>query len=352
MTDRIAIGLIGCGFFSRNHLNSWKDLGPDGADVVAVCDIDPAKAKTTAEAFGVPHWYTDAETMFRERNLGLVDIVTRMDTHRALAEMAARYKVPMIVQKPFAPDIDAVRAIVDTADAAGLFLAVHENFRFQTPLMKVKEVLESGVIGEPSWARVSFRTGYDIYKGQPYFYGEERFVILDLGVHVVDIARYLLGEVERVSCETQRRNPKVKAEDTATMLLRHTSGAVSVVECTYETKKLPDPFPETLLEIEGPRGAIVTKTGYRMEVTVDGNLTETEIDIPLLSWAKPPWHMIEESVYKTCKHLLESLKAGRDADISGRDNLKTYAVCEAAYESAATGRAVRPADAVLSRPAG
>jgi len=280
--------------------------------------------------------------MFRERNLGLVDIVTRMDTHRALAEMAARYRVPMIVQKPFAPDIADVRAIVDTADRAGLFLAVHENFRFQTPLQRVKEVLQSGVIGEPSWARVSFRTGYDIYKGQPYFYDEERFVILDLGVHVVDVARFLLGEVERVSCETQRRNPKVKAEDTATMLLRHSSGAVSVVECTYETKKLPDPFPETLLEIEGPRGAIITKPGYRMEVTSDGNLTETEIDIPLLHWAEPPWHMIEESVYKTCRHFLERLKAGREADTSGRDNLKTYAVCEAAYESAATGRAVKP----------
>ena len=52
--------------------------------------------------------------------------------------------------------------------------------------------------------------------------------------------------------------------------------------------------------------------------------------------------MIEESVYKTCAHLLSALKGGRDADISGRDNLKTYAACEAASKSAATGRAVRP----------
>lgn len=342
MTDRVAIGLIGCGFFSRNHLNSWKDLQRQGADVVAVCDIDPAKARATAEQFGIPHWYTDAETMFRERNLGLVDIVTRMDTHLPLARLAARYQVPMIVQKPFAPNWEECVAIVETAEDAGLFLAVHENFRFQTPLQKVKQVLESGAIGEPSWARISFRTGYDIYAGQPYFYGEERFVILDLGVHVVDVARYLLGEVERVSCETQRRNPKVKAEDTATMLLRHTSGAVSLVECTYESRKEPDPFPETLVEIEGPRGALVSKPGYRMELTVDGKMTESEFDIPLLHWANKPWHMVEESVYKTCAHFLERLKAGRDADTSGRDNLKTYAVCEAAYESQATGRAIRP----------
>lgn len=343
MPDRVAIGVIGCGFFSRNHLSSWKDLSPQGADLVAVCDIDAAKAKTAAAAFGIPHWYTDAETMFRERNLGLVDIVTRMDTHLMLAEMAYRHKVPAIVQKPFAPNIAEVRRIVEGAEKAGLFLAVHENFRFQTPLQKVEEILKSGVIGAPSWARISFRTGYDIYAGQPYFYDEERFVILDLGVHVVDVARFLLGEVDRVSCETQRRNPKVRAEDTATMLLRHTSGAVSIVEATYETKKLPDTFPETMLEIEGPRGAIVTRPGYRLQVTVDGEMTESEVEIPLLHWANPPWHMIEESVYKTCAHFLECLKAGREAATSGRDNLKTYAICEAAYESAATGRAVRPA---------
>src|SRR5918997_4309505 len=105
MTDRIAIGVIGCGFFSRNHLHSWQDLAPEGADLVAVCDVDAGKAKAAAEAFGIPHWYTDAEAMFRERNLGLVDIVTRMDTHRELAELAFRHRVGTIVQKPFAPDI-------------------------------------------------------------------------------------------------------------------------------------------------------------------------------------------------------------------------------------------------------
>ena len=243
MAGRVSIGVIGCGFFSRNHLNSWNDLNPEGADLVAVCDVDGAKAKAAAEAFGVPRWYTDTEAMFAAEKLDLVDIITRMDTHRALAELAFRHKVPAIVQKPFAPEWKDCVAIVKAADKAGLFLAVHENFRFQTPLQKVKAILDSGVIGEPSWARISFRTGYDIYAGQPYFYDEERFVILDLGIHVVDVARYLLGEAERVSCETQKRNPKVKAEDTATIMLRHTSGAVSIVEATYEFEEASRPLP-------------------------------------------------------------------------------------------------------------
>src|ERR1044071_9757923 len=112
MAGRVQVGVVGCGVFARNHVNSWKDLAPKGADLVAVCDIDAAKAKAAAEAFGVPHWYTDAEKMFSERDLGLVDIVTRMDTHVALAEMAFRFKVPAIVQKPSAPDWEACVQIV------------------------------------------------------------------------------------------------------------------------------------------------------------------------------------------------------------------------------------------------
>ncbi len=343
MNDRTAVGLIGCGFFSRNHLHSWKDLAAAGADLVAVCDIDPAKAKAAAETFGVPRWYTDAATMFRDENLGLVDIVARMDVHRPLVELALGHRVPVVVQKPFGPDWDTCVAMVDAAAAAGVFLAVHENFRFQAPLRKVKDILASKVIGEPSWARISFRTGYDIYAGQPYFFDEQRFVILDLGVHVLDLARFFLGEVAHVSCETQRRNPKVRAEDTATMLVKHLSGAVSVVECTYEAHRLPDSFPETIVEIEGPNGAVVAKPGRILELTVNGRLTASEVDAPTRSWMAPPWHVIEDSVYRTCAHMLEALRAGRDADTSGRDNLKTFAVCEAAYSSAATGRAVRPA---------
>ena len=82
----------------------------------------------------------------------------------------------------------------------------------------------------PNWARLSFRTGYNVYGGQPYLAKEERLVILDVGIHVLDLARYFMGEVDRLYCETQKRNPKIRAEDTATMTFRHISGAVSIVE--------------------------------------------------------------------------------------------------------------------------
>jgi len=342
MADRVRVALVGCGFFARNHLNSWKDLGAEGVDLVAVCDIDPAKAEAAAKEFGVPHWYRDYGEMLANEKIDLLDIVTRMDTHRALVEQSIAAHIATIVQKPFAPAWADAVAMTEAAKRAGVFLAVHENFRFQAPLRKVREVLDSGEVGEPTWARITIRTGYDLYKTQPYFYDEERFIILDLGVHTLDIARFYLGEVEHVFCETQRRNPKVKAEDTATVMLRHKSGAVSVVDFSYESRKLPDPFPETLLEIETPVGAIVVDAGLTMRVTSRGKLREENVGSPLLPWTSQPWHTAQESVLRTCRSILASFKAGKPAETSAEDNLRTFALAEACYESAATGRAVKP----------
>ena len=342
MKQPTRVGLIGCGFFAQNHLHAWRDLASAGAELVAVCDADRARAEAAAKAFGVKAVYSDAAAMFARESLGLVDIVTRMDTHTALVGLAVRHRVPTIVQKPFAPVWSECVAMVEAAHRAGVFLAVHENFRFQTPMIKVAEAIASGVIGTPSWARLAWRTGFDVYQTQPYFYDEERLAILDVGIHVLDLARVFLGEVEHISCETQRRNPRVKAEDTATMLLRHSSGAVSLVECTYEARTLPDHFPETTLTIEGPRGAIVVPPGLVMHVTRDGKTTSHDIGAPLLSWTSKPWHVAQESVVKTCAHLLACVREGRQADVSGADNLKTFALVEAAYAAAASGRAVAP----------
>lgn len=340
-SSKTRVGLIGCGFYAQNHLHSWRDLASEGAQLVAVCDRDEAKARAAGEKFGA-QWFTDAAKMLDSVPLDLVDITTRMDTHRQLAALTAERKIPTIVQKPFAPEWEDCVAIVETAKSHGAWLAVHENFRFGTAMMRVKHVIEDGTIGPPSWARLAFRTGFDVYKGQPYFYDEERLAILDVGIHVLDLARVFLGEVERVFCETQRRNAKVKAEDTATMMLRHASGAVSLVECTYEARRNDDPFPETLLEIEGPLGSIVMKKGELMVVTTQGLSFEERVGAPLLSWTTRPWHVSQEGARNTCKHMLEALRAGVPADTSGEDNLKTYALVEAAYESARTHAAVRP----------
>jgi predicted dehydrogenase len=314
----------------------------DGVELVAVCDIDPAKAKAAAETFGVAHSYTDPKALFEAERLDFVDIATRMDTHKDLVLLAVAHGIRTIVQKPFAPDWADCVAMVEAARDAGVPLAVHENFRFQTPMRIVRETLASGVVGMPTWGRLAFRTGYDVYRTQPYFHEERKLAILDVGIHVLDLARVFLGEVEHISCETQRRNAKNIGEDTATMMLRHVSGAVSLVECTYEARQIPDPFPQTLLTIEAERGSIKVHEDFRMAVTADGAVSERHIGSPLLSWTTQPWHTAQESVLRTQQAIIGAWREGREAETSGADNLKTYALVDAAYMAAQGRRAVAP----------
>ncbi len=308
---------------------------------MAVCDLDAAKAEAAGRNFGT-QWFTDATEMLDRTNIDLLDIVTQMHSHRALGALAAERGIAAILQKPLAPTLVQCEEIVAKATRHGTWLAVHENFRFETPMRRVKARLDAGEIGQPNWARISFRTGFDIYAGQPYLMTEDRLSIIDSGIHVLDLARWFMGEVEYLACEAQRRNPRIKAEDTATILLRHKSGAVSIVETTYEAHRIPDVFPETLLEIEGTEGSVIVTQGEQMTVTSGGKATTEFIGTPLLSWTTRPWHVSQEAVLHTCAHMLARFRVGKPAETDGADNLKTFALVDAAYQSAETHTSVRP----------
>ena len=71
MTSKIVrLGLVGCGFFARNHLNAWRDLRAQGVEIVALCDTDRAKAEQAARDFGVPEIYTDFSQMLGDARRG------------------------------------------------------------------------------------------------------------------------------------------------------------------------------------------------------------------------------------------------------------------------------------------
>lgn len=327
--------LIGCGFFAVNQMHAWQDV--EGARIVAICDRDPERLKIVGDQFGIERRYSDAAALFADGGFDFVDIATTVQSHRALVEMAASHKVPTICQKPFAKTLSDAKAMVKACRDAGVPLMVHENFRWQTPIQAVRKALDKGAIGTPFWGRFSFRSGYDVFSGQPYLAEGERFIIEDLGIHTLDIARYILGDVSALTARTRRVNPKIKGEDVATILLDHESGATSIVDVSYATKLSTEPFPETLIELDGSEGTVRLRQGYHLEVTNAQGTTSTDVSPKLLSWASRPWHNIQESVYAIQQHWVDQLKRGAPHSTSGADNLQTFALVEAAYDSAATG---------------
>jgi predicted dehydrogenase len=338
-------GLIGCGFFASNHLKAWRDLAqePHGAAIVALCDQDPARLAKASAEFGVTQTYVDAATMMEAEGLDFVDIVTTAPSHRTLVELAAGHGVAVICQKPMAPDIADGRAMVAACEQAGVAMMVHENFRWQRPLLEVRAVLDSGAIGRPFWGRVSFRSGYDVIAGQPYLAEGKRFIIEDLGVHVLDTARFLFGEVTRLTASTATVNPAIAGEDVATMLLVHQEGVTSVVDCSYSSQRAREQFPEVLVDIEGSEGSLQLDAGYRLTVRSRGKTERRDVSPEMLAWATEPWQAVQESVLNIQRHCIQCLRTGAAPATAGSDNLKTFALVEAAYGSAATGETVDPA---------
>lgn len=327
--------LIGCGFFAQNQMHAWAEIG--GVEIVAVCDRDEARRAETAARFGVARHYADAGEMLDAEALNFVDIATTVGSHRLLVEKAAAAGVHVICQKPFAETMVDARAMVAAVEAAGKVLMVHENFRWQSAVRAAIVALREGAIGTPFFGRVSFRSGYDVFSGQPYLATDPRFIIQDLGIHTLDIARALFGDVASLAASTRRINPAIRGEDVATMLLDHVGGVTCVVDCSYATRRVPETFPETLLEIDGDRGTLRLDAGYRLVIQRDGAEEVRDVTPPLLAWAERPWHNIQESVRTLQQDFVDCLREGRSPETSGADNLRTLALVEAAYASARDG---------------
>ena len=159
---------------------------------------------------------------------------------------------------------------------------------------------------------------------------------------MLDVARFLMGEATRLYCQAQSVKPGIRGEDMATILLHHSSGASSVVECSYASPIHPDPFPQLSLEVEGSAGSLRLSPGYKLSVFTNGEASESDVSPALLPWSTPPWHGTQESVLRIQRHWVECLQEGREPETSGADSLKTYGLVFSAYKSARTGEACAP----------
>lgn len=330
-------GLIGCGYFADNHLNAWNDV--DGASIVAVCDLDVEKATAAAVKFGIEAVHTDAAQMLNEMNLDYVDIVTTVGSHKLLVEMAALAGVHVICQKPFALSLADGQTMVKACEDAGVRLMVHENFRWQTPMRAVKA--HAADIGDLFFGQVQFRSGFDVYANQPYLATDERFIIYDLGIHLLDLSRFFLGDVESLTCLTQRVNPNINGEDVATILMKMTSGATCIVDVSYFSKLERERFPQTFVYLEGTNGSVQIEHDYHLTQVVGDQITKMHVPPIPRDWTSLPGLAIQDSVVAIHEHWVRVLNGEETLETSGADNLKTLELVFGAYESAEGGTPYR-----------
>ncbi len=332
------IGVIGCGFWAGYQVAAWREADPRLE--FAFCDRTAEAAQSLAERFGPAPWYADAEVMLNEEALDAVDIISSPDTHAALTALAAQRALPVICQKPLAPDFASAQRMVRTCEAAKVPLYVHENFRWQQPIRHLKKLLDNDTIGTPFRARIYFNSAFPVFKNQPFLAQLERMMLADVGVHLLDVGRFLFGEVTRLYCQTQRVNSDIKGEDVATLLLETVGGMTVTVEMSYASVVDYESFPQTLVEVEGNRGSVRLGPDYCFTVITREGQRPEQLTLPSYDWVHPQYAVVQSSMVEIHRHFLAGLRDGQAVETSGADNLRTLRLVEAAYESVKRGEVV------------
>ncbi len=318
--------LIGCGFFSRHHLDAWRRI-PNVA-LVAACDTSLERASAAA-----PRAYASAEELLQNEHLDFVDIATRAPNHLELVTLAAKRGVAILCQKPLAPDWETARRLVEITERHRVPLMVHDNWRWQAWYRAISTIIARGDIGVPLAygfrCRVSHGLGDEPYPRQPYFRQLPRFLIDEALVHQIDTARFLFGDIASVYAEGARRNPAIEGEDHVILTLRHASQTMGWVDGhTFLNQNDAEPGLDDAT-FEGDEGSL------RLNRLGEIYLGEEKV------WHDDGIGYRGDSVHATQVHFIECLELGRPFETGGRDYLEsTFAAVEAAYASLASHRAV------------
>ena len=311
-----------------------------GARLTAVCDLDRERLEKAAERIEGAATYTSAADLFQnEPELDFVEICTQPESHRVLVDLAARHGLPVLCQKPAAMTRADFMAMIDVCDSAGVRLMIHENWRFRPWYRALRSLIDSGAIGRPIRVRIAHRDTRAIrpdgFKDQPYQAKMPHLILMDMGCHLVDTARYLMGEIEAVSATIGRFGRENRGEDVAMLAVSFASGALGWLDftwCAAPDRARPQwALNETV--VEGSDATVRVMTDGSLELINPTGKTERR---PV---ALPPDDLVYIDGYAaTQRHFIDGLLSGQPHETSAADNLKTMDIVWTAYRSAEEGR--------------
>ena len=334
MDKKLRFAVIGTGFWANYQIPGWKEL--DGVELVAVYNRTKSRAEGIAHKFNIPNVYDNVQDLLEKEELDFVDIITDVDTHATFTEMAARMGIPVICQKPMAPKLDVAKQMVEICDRLDVPLFIHENWRWQTPIRKLKAIIESGEIGNLFKSRVTFCSAFPVFENQPFLAELDEFILTDIGSHILDVCRFLFGEASTLLCHTGTVNPKIKGEDVANVLLKMQNGISCFVEISYASILEYEPFPQTFILIEGEKGSIHLTRNCEIHITTRQGTRMVKADPPNYAWADPKYNLVHASIVDCNRDLLNALRGKAQAETTGPDNFETVRLVHASYASSRT----------------
>ncbi|HZQ26241.1 MAG TPA: Gfo/Idh/MocA family oxidoreductase [Acidimicrobiales bacterium] len=326
MTVRVAV--VGCGSIARRaHLPGLRQAG---ADVVAFASRSRASAMAAAAEWGSGEVVDEWQDAVTRSDVDAVAVCTPNRLHAEIAVAAARAGKHVLVEKPMGCTVEECDRMMAAASATGVVLVPAQNMRFVPPFVAVRDAVAAGRIGTATGFRAALGHGGPESWGpaSSWFRDAESAgggALLDLGVHVVDVVRSVLADdVVEVTAFLQplRGTPGPGVEDEGMALLRLRGGAVGSVHASWAIRSGRD----YLLSVFGTEAALHLDT--RTPPTLFTAAGEAE-PLPVPDDAGDPY-----------RAFVQAVTTGTPPPVTAADGRAAVAAVCAAYQSAATGKAI------------
>ncbi len=283
MEKKLKVGIIGLGI-GRVHISGYKSH--PSVDVAAICDLDKARLEACAREFSIPKTYSAPDEMFRDADLDAVSIATPNKFHTPLTLSALNAGLHVLCEKPMAMNTAEAIKMNQAAKKARKKLMINFSFRFSPMSFALKRQVESGVVGDIYYGR----TLWHRRRGLPGFggwFGIRELAgggpLIDLGVHRLDLALWLMGYPEPKSAfgstynmiakkMAKEQNKKFSVEDLACGIVKFKNNATLILEASWALNIHDAEYMETLLC--GTKGGLRQRNvngGFELEAEVYTN---------------------------------------------------------------------------------
>ena len=337
----LKFALVGCGRIAKRHSEL---LGFDqirGAKLVAVCDNVVDKAIKIAGQFGISS-YEDMDKMMISESIDVVVVLTPSGLHAEHVVNLSKYGKHIMVEKPMALTIEDTEDMISACDVNHIKLFVIKQNRFNVPVVKLKETLDSGRFGKLTlgtvrvrWARHQAYYDQDSWRGT---WSMDGGVLTNQASHHVDMLEWMMGDVESVFAKISTALADVETEDTAIVTLKFKSGALGIIEAT--TAARPTNL-EGSISILGENGTVVVGgvAVNEMQTWTFEDKQDGDSDVLEKFSVNPPnvYGFGHQAYYE---HVIDCIETGSANLVDGLQGRKSIELISAIYESAETGKEV------------
>jgi len=257
MAEKVKWGIIGTGVIAPNHASAIAES--PYAELVAVCDVDEAKARAFADKFGGAAVYTDYIEMLEKGGIEAVSICTPSGLHSEMTKAAAERGVHVLCEKPMAITIKQMDVMVDAVEKSGIKAAMVFQRRTNPLSQRVRQAVQAGELGQ-----MVLGDAYLKYYRSPAYYKSADWratwaldgggALMNQGVHGVDLLLWIMGSpVKTVFAKAAAMVRDIEVEDTSVAVITFENGAYGVIEGTTSC----NPGEITSFALHGDRGTII-----------------------------------------------------------------------------------------------